>query len=38
MKNEDFLLMNPVNEDDWANRPNYATTLEKFKLFISDKD
>ena len=31
MKNEDFLLMNPVNEDDWANRPNYATTLEKLK-------
>ena len=29
MKNEDFILMNPVDENDWANRPNYATTLEK---------
>ena len=24
--------MNPVNENDWANRPNYATTLEKLEI------
>ena len=32
MNNQDFSLMNPVNENDWANRPNYATTLEKLEI------
>ena len=29
MTNEDFQKMNPINGDDWENRPNYATTIEK---------
>jgi hypothetical protein len=29
MKNEHFLKMNPVDEDNIENRPNYATTLKK---------
>jgi hypothetical protein len=29
MTNKDYLTMNPHTEDDQANRPNYATTLEE---------
>ena len=32
MTNHDFEIMNPVNENDQENRPNYATTLAKFLL------
>ena len=29
MTNSDFELVNPFNENDQENRPDYATTLEK---------
>jgi len=29
MTNEDYLIVNPVKENDIANIPNYATTLKK---------
>ena len=30
MTNEDFLATNPINENDWETRPNYATTLKEY--------
>jgi len=32
MTNEDFLLNNPENPDENENKPNYATTLQKYLL------
>jgi len=34
MNNDDFLLNNPTNDDEQENRPNYATTLEKYNSLI----
>ncbi len=33
MKNQHFLQMNPVDENNIENRPNYATTLKKYSFF-----
>lgn len=32
MTNQDFLIMNPKTDDDQANRPVFATTLEEHNI------